>query len=423
MNNSVPVSSGIGTGKAQVYSFDRTNRALENALGYAMQEKEYQRKVQAAKEREQQRKKEDVYSQQLKDLSLDLTKVRKADREVLISEANNIKKTFEGKWEDIANGGEKALEYMDAIQQFQIDVANSMETAEKEKELLKDMQQNEELYTTNMKKDFYESVNTPKKVIGSNGYLDGVFRVPEVGDVAGDVVKNMKPMFYKDQYRTETDETISALEGDVFVSDEESLAAFKEQLKLNPELQLRIRLSQGLEYDDELTDEQIKQVHDAAKARLPQYKKIIQTSKKDDSDKGSLSEQGITLNENKTSDGKTRTTLTVPNLTVTGTVEYEKDGEKTRQVIDGANINDIYVKPDGTVHGYVVMQGEDEKNTLKEVKLIDSAALNSLNSQIKKKSKGKGIIDIYKEYTIDLKTEPENKTEKTNNNTDPLGLF
>ena len=418
MNNSVPVSSGIGTGKAQVYSFDKTSRALENALGYAMQEKEYQRKLNAAKEAEQQRKKEKTNDDIIANTKVNYQNVRMADRDAIRGIAKEIQKKYRGKWKDIAEGGDVLVEYLDDVADLEIIVANSIETAKTDKEYQQLMKQYPERFTRGQKDAYFKDINTPLRVVGKDGYLEGVFMLPKVINVPLEISKNFSNIFYKDKKRTETDAGVSAIEGEIFVDDTESLEALKKQLALDPELLVQARVSLGLEYNDELTDEHYKQIHDAAKALLPEYKKIIQTSKKDDSAKGSLSEQGITLNKNKkTTDGKSITTLTAPNLKVTGTVEYEKDGETKRQVVDEANINDIYIDSNGGIYGYVIMQDDKENNVLREVKLFDSAALNSINSQVKKITKGKEIIDVFKEGEVTFKTEPTKSAKSTTTET------
>jgi len=398
---SIPVSSGIGTGQAQVFDYERTGRTLDKIVDYAMQEKAYNKKVKAAKEAEEARKKSDRYNKEISDLQkIDYYKLRHSDRELAASKVNQLLEIFKGNFEDIYNGGEKSLEFQDKIAELRIWTANSMETAEEDKEKRKDMEKNPEQYDDEDFKQFKTNVETPNTFF----YSRDIQPKPIVEDVAGFVATNMKNIYYKPEYHNETDEKIVSLTGDVFVSDEESFTEFKKQIKINPELQLQIRTLNKLKGQDELTDDMLKEVHDAGKARLPQSKKYINTTKEKKEEKEDKTELDYNISTATINRKETPVFNSSKPIKVSGQVEYKsKSGQTEKATVNESTIGDLRVDKDGKVYGTMVVpviikeNGKDKEDYMEtKVRLTSTTAINSVNSQIRKITGGDNLIQALK---------------------------
>jgi len=410
---SIPVSSGIGTGQAQVFDYERTGRTLDKFVDYAMQEKAYNKKVKAAKEAEETRKKSDKYNEQISDLQkIDYSKLKMADREVAASKVNEAVETFKGNFEDIYNGGKKSLEFQDKIAELRIWMANSMETAEFEKEKRKDIEQNPELYDEEQKEELLKGIKTPNLHLGNEGYGENIYQQPIVEDVAGFVAKNMRNIYYKPEVHNETDEKIVSLTGDIFVSDEESFAEFKKQVKINSQLQLQIRTLNKLKKQDELTDDMLKEVHDAGKARLPQSKKYINTTKDKKEDKEDKTKLDYNISTATINGGETPVFNSSKPIKVSGQIEYKsKSGTQERAVVNESTISDLRVDKDGKIYGTMVMpvvvgtkkvDGKTKdiiENREREVRLRSVAAINAANTQVIKITGGDNLLEALKKQS------------------------
>jgi len=387
-----------------------------------MQEKAYNKKVKAAKEAEETRKKSDKYNEQISDLQkIDYSKLRHPDRAIAASKVNEIVETFKGNFEDIYNGGKKSLEFQDKIAELRIWMANSMETAEEDKEKRKDMEKNPEQYDDEDFEQFKIKVETPNMFF----YSRDIQPKPIVEDVAGFIATNMRNIYYKPEYHNETDEKIVSLTGNIFVSDEESFAALKEQVKINPKLQLQIRTLNKLKKQDELTDDMLKEVHDAGKARLPQSKKYINTTKDKKEDKEDKTKLDYNISTATINGGETPVFNSSKPIKVSGQIEYKsKSGTQEEATVSESTISDLRVDKDGKVYGTMVVpiitkeNGEDKEDYMEtEVRLRSAAAINSVNTQIRKTTGGDNLLEALKKQSS-YGTVPNEGSKNNGNNTE-----
>jgi len=214
----------------------------------------------------------------------------------------------------------------------------------------------------------------------------------------------MKNIYYKPEYHNETDEKIVSLTGDVFVSDEESFTEFKKQIKINPELQLQIRTLNKLKGQDELTDDMLKEVHDAGKARLPQSKKYINTTKEKKEEKEDKTELDYNISTATINRKETPVFNSSKPIKVSGQVEYKsKSGQTEKATVNESTIGDLRVDKDGKVYGTMVVpviikeNGKDKEDYMEtKVRLTSTTAINSVNSQIRKITGGDNLIQALK---------------------------
>ena len=331
---SIPVSSGIGTGAAQVYDFGLTNRALDKAVDYSLQESQYQKQLkqrQAEIEADKEAKKKLSVSKYQQELAYDPTKINLADRDLYKRETEALLQKYSGRWEDVTNGGEAYMEFAKDLNKLKVGFANSMDTRVALAEKFADVEKNPSAYDSDQIIELQKIAETEGFVWDSQA--EQMFAPkPEIGDLAGDLSETLKQIWYKPEFYNETDGSVSSATGDIFKSDEDSFNEFKKQLKALPKEQTRIRRFYNTPVGEDITEEQLKEMHDLSKARLPQFRKVInKTKEKEEGVVGLYNNKN--WNVNTTTDKRGNTVLTMTKKTgglleVTDQVAISADGQE-----------------------------------------------------------------------------------------------
>ena len=214
---SIPVSSGIGTGAAQIYSFDKTAKASQDLI-------EYNRRFQEQKAQEKAKRKEKqeaLRSGAIKaiDESVDYSKLMPADVEPTQELANGLKDILVQDPEGVINGSNKELAtaYRKGLNTLQQMVNISTTTKPKALELLTKVNNssNYDLETT-------ERINNLWSMSGTNvndWNAREIEDAPSLGMLSTDLGLDKK-VFYKPKYIRDINGTYIE-KGQELVSDEE----------------------------------------------------------------------------------------------------------------------------------------------------------------------------------------------------------
>lgn len=297
---SIPVSSGIGTGAAQVYDTSRSYNAMGKVLDANADLMEYQNKMAALKKRDEQEAKERDYTKiaalqkaaevdygNMKPVYVDLTK----------AEAQAFKDKYAGKYEQILNNNPEIVnEYYKDLANLKANVSKRVESWEQQKEIIARITKNPEKYKNSqiaLAEELYLNPDTDM-----SKYQSSFGEKLQIGNPFNDAAKTYEAIFYKPKTSVETDKGIYANTGNVYEDEQVSLAEFKKQLAANPEL--KVRMYAALEDDADIEkdsrgvptiagqEQLLQKSYKLTKALLPESKEIVNKTKeqKDDSSYG-----------------------------------------------------------------------------------------------------------------------------------------
>lgn len=294
---SIPVSSGIGTGAAQIYDTSRSYNAMGKVLDANADLMEYQNKMAALKKRDEQEAKERDYTKiaalqkaaevdygNMKPVYVDLTK----------AEAQAFKDKYAGKYEQILNNNPEIVnEYYKDLANLKANVSKRVESWEQQKEIIARITKNPEKYKNSqiaLGEELYLNPDTDM-----SKYQSSFGEKLQIGNPFDDAAQTYEALFYKPKTSVETDKGIYANTGNVYEDEQVSLAEFKKQLAANPEL--KVRMYAALEDDADIEkdsrgvptiagqEQLLQKSYKLTKALLPESKEIVNTTKeqKDDS--------------------------------------------------------------------------------------------------------------------------------------------
>jgi len=298
---SIPVSSGIGTGAAQVYDTSRSYNAMGKVLDANADLMEYQNKMAALKKRDEQEAKERDYTKiaalqkaaevdygNMKPVYVDLTK----------AEAQAFKDKYAGKYEQILNNNPEIVnEYYKDLANLKANVSKRVESWEQQKEIIKRLTGENQSKYKGSQLALAEAMGLDTDTDMSK-YQSSFGEKLQIGNPFDDAAKTYEAIFYKPKTAVETDKGIYANTGNVYEDEQVSLAEFKKQLAVNPEL--KERMFAALEDDADIEkdsrgvptiagqEQLLQKSYKLTKALLPESKEIVNTTKeqKDDSSYG-----------------------------------------------------------------------------------------------------------------------------------------
>jgi len=295
---SIPVSSGIGTGAAQVFGQDKTYEALKDASRTLFEVTEYKNKIAAKKAADMEEAKNKnlaAVAELQSKMNFDRKGLKPADVDLSTQEFANFRKKFQGKFSLIASGDPDASnEFYSELDMLKGNVAKRMENYDILKNQVVDVNKNPENYSQAQIDLSAKLYDTPDVNMAD---YSGVFaQKVNLGDPIGEILADSGDIFFASEYSKETDEGKKSFTGDIFKKEGESLSAWKNRVASIPSLQTKL-IAVYEDRDDVEKDaagrvttagmETIyKLSHDVAKSTLKQTTQSENTTKKDETSGG-----------------------------------------------------------------------------------------------------------------------------------------
>jgi hypothetical protein len=255
-------NTGLGTGSAQVFDYSGINRAIAKNFDIVRARK--------AAEEEEAKKKKTATEKAMDKIrgkvdSIDVSKVRREEREYIRNLKTELDKKYSGQYEKIVNQDPKITnEFRDDLAKIENAIFYSIDAKEKETEILRTVNNNE-LISPERKQEIFEKVHTPGWN-PSDPEVPTYFIRTEVRDGFDKNLKDLMPnmdAFYKkevDISHTNADGSYSKTTKKEWLDSDEAFEVFKDVVTADPEMLLDISLVFGGE--GKTADEQFKEAYD-----------------------------------------------------------------------------------------------------------------------------------------------------------------
>jgi len=303
---SIPVSSGIGTGAAQIYDTSRSYNTMGKVLDASAGLMEYQQKMAALKKREEQEAKDRDYTKiaALQKLSeVDYGNMKPVYADLTLKESEEFRNKYAGRYKEILSGDPTVTnEFYKDLNILKSNVAKRVESWGQQKEIISRITKDPANYKNSqiaLAEDLYLNPD-----VDISKYQSAFGQKLNIGNPFSDAAATYKNIFYKDKSSIKTDEGTYENIGDVFEDEKRSLAEWKNQLTANPEL--KVRMFTALEDFDDIEkdsrgvptvagqEQLIEKSYKLTKALLPESKEVVSTTKgPEESDGGKSSYKGI----------------------------------------------------------------------------------------------------------------------------------
>jgi hypothetical protein len=436
---SIPVSKGIGTGAAQVYSQDKTYQALQGVAARKMQLDDYNKKLEEQRrleEKQDNAKKQAGMNNLMSSLKYNPKGMKNADIKASQKEYEEFRNKWAGRFEDVHSGGATRNEFDMEWAKFNSNIASRVDSYSQLQKVVDRMNANPSDYMEEQVDLATSLLENPD--VDMSQYTGLFGKKLNIGDPNADYLKLYKDSFYADEYSSLTDAGQVAYTGDRFAPDEESFESFKGNL--TPEWMEKFNVIYGTneslprdssgELTKEGTEQMLRNAHDTIKANLRQDRVNVNITtpeevEEDDSEETDFGYDTKNWNVSTVYDKDLGTNVLSVVKKSTGkpavisggeAIDYsidpnDKEGTNQKVTINGV-ANQIWVE-DGFIKAKVSGKVGGKSVMSKVVTLRPSSF-----QQIKTAA---GIKETYESFI--KKIQPSSEVGLKDNDSDPLGLF
>jgi hypothetical protein len=269
-----PVSKGIGTGAAQVYDYSRIDNAMNNAFQMISNKQERADKAKADKEAAKKKAEAKLKGE----WKFDSSKVKDADKDVIIEMVNSGFNDLDGHWEDIMNGDPEWTNKFNSLSMgIKNYISSSADTKVFEDNFLKDINKPDSGYSDAKKEELMNGIASPGNFMSKYNETGLINRDQVIGNTFTKVDKvfldNTDSLYETvDKTYKNAQGGFSSTKSKTWKDDSEAFPKFMTTIENTPELMNDIRIQYGNPGED-VTEDQVRQFYNDYKtSRINEWK-------------------------------------------------------------------------------------------------------------------------------------------------------